>query len=210
MLIIGSCKPSLLILNNKYVYHPFGYSLILGQDSTFQYKEFMGSGGELISVSGVWQIKGNKLFIDSRDTLMLNPLPLRVQESETMGSSKTFISNIDVAKLYINWMLIVDEKIYPFQKDSILRVWSTSEIKQFYLKAIRNSAVRPLVNREKVTTQSYVIQNENSNHIIISIPLSYEDMGRYATYELLTDTLTIKKNKLIWPRKNVVLKFQKR
>jgi hypothetical protein len=209
--IFISCKPAQLVVC-KYSGHSrfsFGHYLTLNVDNTFEYEYMVGWGRERIWVSGIWKKEDNKLLIDSRDSLMQSPLPLSVQESRATGNNQTFILNF-TPECYTNWVLIANEKSYPLQGDTILRIRPAQKIEQFYLTAQWNPGCRPLANRESIKTQSYVLQNENTNHTVISIPLLLTDKGRYAGYELLNDTLVIKKNKLVWRRKNLILKPHKK
>jgi hypothetical protein len=98
--------------------------------------------------------------------------------------------------------------LYPFINDSVVSVHirDTLTAKQFYLTAERTLLLVPRLNRETIQTQTYTLQNKHSNYVEFSIPLTIKEFYRYASYELLNDTLTIKKNKLIWPRKKIELK----
>jgi hypothetical protein len=159
-------------------------------------------------VSGVWRKEGSYLFLHSQDTLMSKPLPLNIREFVFMGNdSSAFVLNIPQTDDYINWMLVLNDKTYPFLANSIVSVNTIADtIQQFYLSAERNLEVVLRMPRKTIQTQSYTRQSINNKIIELSIPLSKWEIDNYARYELINDTLVIKKNRLVWPRKNVVLK----
>jgi hypothetical protein len=188
----------------------YGYNLTLNMDNTFQYKYLNGWYYEHILVYGKWEHERDYLFLNGIDTLMEQSLPLHVEESIVSGDSVLFILDIPQINEYVNWTLVLNRIPIPFNNDSIVSIVLPNMIEQFYLKAEKNTLVVPLINRETIQTYIYIPIRKNSNLFTISIPLSGKDIYHYASYEPINDTLIIKKNKLIWPRKSVVLKFQKR
>ena len=207
--IFIGCKPAQLIIC-KYSGHnrsSFGHYLTLNSDNTFEYEIMRGWAYKQVLVSGTWKEENNKLLIDSRDSLMQNFLPLSIKELMiTDQDSLKFILCIPSDYLYVNWRLIIDDNSYSFINDSVVSIINTSSEKQFYLAAERDMLIVPRINRETIRTQTQTLQDRHSNLVELSISLTIAEVNRYANYELLNDTLTIKKNKLVWSRKNIELK----
>jgi len=200
--VFANCKPVQLVVCK---YSGFDNYLTLKDDNTFEYEFRRGWYYNYVLVEGTWSSEKNLLLLDSRDTLMQAHLPLNVIESKAVGvDSLKFI--LDEPLWYVNWILILNGVSYPLINDSVVTLVDTFAVKRFYLTAERDNRLVPGINRETIRTQTYTLQNENGNLVELSTPLTGREVYRYASYELLNDTLEIKKGELIWKRKNVVLK----
>jgi len=194
-------------ISKKIIYYksrPDIYQLQLISDSTFFYQ--VDGGFHLRYAEGIWRkIDKNTILLQSK-YLDLNNLPISVVENKYDNQDSLMIIELkcdipDDEKYYLYSLILDDSIIYSNNKIFKLPFKSSfSKINFRIYFTCKNCTKTPL--QDSIATRSYYIQNK-SNHYEVTL----EDVGpKYFFYEIIkSDTIILKKNKLFWPKKNLIL-----
>lgn len=195
-------------ISKKIIYYksrPDIYQLQLISDSTFFYQ--VDGGFHLRYAEGIWRkIDKNTILLQSK-YLDLNNLPISVVENKYDNQDSLMIIELkcdipDDEKYYL-FSLILDDSIIIYSNNKIFKLPFKSNFSKINFRiyfTCKNCTTTPL--QDSIATRSYYIQNK-SNHYKVTL----EDVDpKYFFYEIIkNDTIILKKNKLFWPKKNLIL-----